>query len=37
LVTDHDALDYEAIAAHASILVDTRRRYAEARANVVKA
>jgi hypothetical protein len=27
LVTDHDAFDYEVIAAHASLLVDRRGRY----------
>jgi UDP-N-acetyl-D-glucosamine dehydrogenase len=37
LVTDHDAFDYERIAASARLLVDTRGRYPAARPNVVKA
>ena len=37
LVTDHDRFDYEAIAAHAPLLVDTRGRYLTQRPNVVKA
>jgi hypothetical protein len=37
LVTDHDAFDFEAIAAHAPLLVDTRGRYPAARPNLVKA
>jgi len=37
LATDHDAFDYEFIAAHAPLIVDTRGRYLVARANIVKA
>ena len=37
LATDHDAFDYDLIAAHASLIVDTRGRYREPRANVVRA
>jgi UDP-N-acetyl-D-glucosamine dehydrogenase len=37
LVTDHDAFDYEAIAAHSKLLVDTRGRYLKPLSNVVKA
>jgi UDP-N-acetyl-D-glucosamine dehydrogenase len=37
LVTDHDAFDYEAIAKHSKILVDTRGRYLRPAANIVKA
>src|SRR5581483_7370296 len=37
LATDHDAFDYEAIARHARLIVDTRGRWLEPRANVVKA
>jgi len=37
LVTDHDAFDYELIARHAKLLVDTRGRYAKAAGNIVKA
>jgi UDP-N-acetyl-D-glucosamine dehydrogenase len=37
LVTDHDAFDYEAIAAHSRLLVDTRGRYLKPLKNVVKA
>jgi UDP-N-acetyl-D-glucosamine dehydrogenase len=37
LVTDHDAFDYEAIAKHAKLLVDTRGRYPKAAGNIVKA
>jgi UDP-N-acetyl-D-glucosamine dehydrogenase len=37
IVTDHDAFDFEAIAAHAPLVVDTRGRYPTSRANVVKA
>jgi len=37
LLTDHDAFDYEAIARHARLIVDTRGRWLEPRANVVKA
>jgi UDP-N-acetyl-D-glucosamine dehydrogenase len=37
LVTDHDAFDYESIAKHSKLLVDTRGRYAKPAANIVKA
>jgi len=37
LATDHDAFDYELIARHAQLLVDTRGRYVEPRPNVVRA
>jgi len=37
LATDHDAFDYEMIARYAQLVVDTRGRYLEPRANVVKA
>jgi UDP-N-acetyl-D-glucosamine dehydrogenase len=37
LVTDHDAFDYEAIAQHARLLVDTRGRYPKPAPNIVKA
>jgi len=37
LVTDHDAFDYEAIAKHSKLLVDTRGRYPKAAGNIVKA
>ena len=37
LVTDHDASDYDAIAKHARLLVDTRGRCMKPLANVVKA
>jgi UDP-N-acetyl-D-glucosamine dehydrogenase len=37
LATDHDAFDYEMIARHAQLVVDTRGRYPEPRPNVVKA
>ena len=37
LVTDHDAFDYQAIAANAKLLVDTRGRYPKPLGNVVKA
>jgi UDP-N-acetyl-D-glucosamine dehydrogenase len=33
LATDHDLFDYEALAAHSRLLVDTRGRYAPAKAN----
>lgn len=36
LVTDHDELDFEFIAAHANLVVDTRGRYLTPRANVVR-
>jgi UDP-N-acetyl-D-glucosamine dehydrogenase len=37
LVTDHDRFDYEVIAAHAPLIVDTRGRYPSGRPNVVPA
>jgi UDP-N-acetyl-D-glucosamine dehydrogenase len=37
LVTDHDAFDYEAIAKHSKLLVDTRGRYPKPAGNIVKA
>lgn len=37
LVTDHDAFDFPAIAAHARLLVDTRGRYPAGGVNIVKA
>jgi UDP-N-acetyl-D-glucosamine dehydrogenase len=37
LVTDHDAFDYEAIAKHSKLLVDTRGRYPKTAGNIVKA
>jgi UDP-N-acetyl-D-glucosamine dehydrogenase len=37
LATDHDAFDYEMIGRHARLIVDTRGRYLEPQANVVKA
>ena len=37
LVTDHDAFDYESIAAHSKLLVDTRGRYAKPQSHIVKA
>jgi len=37
LATDHDVFDYEMIARNAQLVVDTRGRYLEPRANVVKA
>jgi UDP-N-acetyl-D-glucosamine dehydrogenase len=37
LVTDHDAFDYQEIAAHSRLLVDTRGRYPIPLNNVVKA
>ena len=36
LATDHDAFDYEMLADHADLIVDTRGRYREPRANVVR-
>jgi UDP-N-acetyl-D-glucosamine dehydrogenase len=36
-VTDHDRFDFEAIAAHARLLVDTRGRYPAGHSNIVKA
>jgi UDP-N-acetyl-D-glucosamine dehydrogenase len=37
LVTDHSAVDYEKIAEHAALIVDTRGVYRQGRPNVVKA
>jgi UDP-N-acetyl-D-glucosamine dehydrogenase len=37
VVTDHTAVDYELVAAHAPLVVDTRGVYRAPRANVVKA
>ncbi len=37
IVTDHSAVDYELVAAHAPLVVDTRGIYREPRPNVVKA
>jgi UDP-N-acetyl-D-glucosamine dehydrogenase len=37
LATDHDAFDYDMIARHARLIVDTRGRYLDPRDNVVKA
>ena len=37
LATDHDAFDYELIRANSPLIVDTRGRYLEPAANVVKA
>lgn len=37
LATDHDAFDYEMLAANAKLIVDTRGRYREPLANVVRA
>ncbi len=37
LVTDHDAFDYALIQRHARVLVDTRGRYADPAANIVRA
>jgi UDP-N-acetyl-D-glucosamine dehydrogenase len=37
LVTDHDAFDYDAIARHSRLLVDTRGRYPKAAGNIIKA
>jgi len=37
LVTDHDSFDYEALARHARLLVDTRCRYPKAAGNIIKA
>lgn len=37
LVTDHDAFDYELIARHAKLLVDTRGRYPKPQSHIVKA
>jgi UDP-N-acetyl-D-glucosamine dehydrogenase len=37
IATDHDAFNYELILKHSSLIVDTRGRYLEPAANVVKA
>lgn len=37
LVTDHSAVDYDLVAAHADLIVDSRGVYRAARANVIKA
>ncbi|MBN3563572.1 nucleotide sugar dehydrogenase [Aliamphritea spongicola] len=37
LATDHDAFDYEMIAAHAPLLVDTRGKYRMPQNNIIKA
>ncbi len=37
IVTDHSAVDYELVARHASLIIDTRGVYRSPRANVVKA
>ncbi|MCC7433065.1 MAG: nucleotide sugar dehydrogenase [Methanoregulaceae archaeon] len=37
LATDHDAFDYDLIKQHAKLIIDTRGRYREPAANVVKA
>ena len=37
LTTDHDAFDYELIAAHANLIVDTRGRFREPGVKIVKA
>lgn len=37
LATDHDRFDYELIKAHSKIIVDSRGRYLESAANIVKA
>lgn len=37
IATDHDAFDYAQIAAHASLIIDTRGRFREPRPNVVPA
>ena len=37
LLTDHDAFDYELVIENARLLVDSRGRYRESRANLVKA
>ncbi len=37
VATDHDAFDYDFIAAHAPLIVDTRGRYAVAAGNIIKA
>ncbi len=37
LATDHDAFDYELIAAHATLIVDTRGRFREPDVKIIKA
>jgi UDP-N-acetyl-D-glucosamine dehydrogenase len=37
IATDHDAFDYDLILKNSSLIVDTRGRYLEPAANVVKA
>jgi UDP-N-acetyl-D-glucosamine dehydrogenase len=37
VITDHAAVDYELVARHAPLVVDTRGVYPRGRANVVKA
>ena len=37
IVTDHTAVDYELVARHAALIVDTRGIYRAPRPNVVKA
>jgi UDP-N-acetyl-D-glucosamine dehydrogenase len=37
VATDHDAFDYDLIATHAPLIVDTRGRYPAAKGNIVKA
>jgi UDP-N-acetyl-D-glucosamine dehydrogenase len=37
IATDHDAFDYDLIAAHAPLVVDTRGRYPVAAGNIIKA
>ncbi|MFM9977248.1 MAG: nucleotide sugar dehydrogenase [Sphingomonadaceae bacterium] len=37
LLTDHDAFDYDVVAAHAALIVDSRGKYRAPRPNVVKA
>jgi UDP-N-acetyl-D-glucosamine dehydrogenase len=37
IVTDHSAVDYELVARHAPLVVDTRGVYRASRSNVVKA
>ena len=37
VATDHDAFDYDMVAKHAPLIVDTRGRYRKPAANVVQA
>jgi UDP-N-acetyl-D-glucosamine dehydrogenase len=37
IVTDHSAVDYEVVARHASLIIDTRGVYRTPALNVVKA